>query len=164
MKTGKYNQTITMTPTDYSEEYSRGKLVGVDGDRITNLLNTAARIGVIDSKLYGGNSWHTPYGPICLHEHYIGQLEIAVNDPNYINGYKECLNFYRDNAIKPDGRVYPRWAYDNSDMMPGEVTPLGFYEAQWGYLFDSNTDLTINVCDLYNLNGDIDWVRTHKLN
>ena len=164
MKAGKYNQTITMTPTDYSEEYNRGKLVGVDGDKITNLLNTAARIGVIDSKLYGGNSWHTPYGPICLHEHYIGQLEIAVNDPNYINGYKECLNFYRDNAIKPDGRVYPRWAYDNSDMMPGEVTPLGFYEAQWGYLFDSNTDLTINVCDLYNLNGDIDWVRTHKKN
>jgi len=159
---GKYNQTITLTPTDYSEEYNRGNLVGVDGDKIKNLLNTIARIGVIDSKHYGGNSWHTPYGPICLHEQYIGQLGMAINDPNYINGYKECLDFYRDNAVKPDGRVFPRWAYDNSDMMKGEVTPLGFYEAQWGYLFDSNTDLAINICELYNLSGDIDWVRTHK--
>ena len=29
-------------------------------------------------------------------------------------------------------------------MMPGEVTPLGFYEAQWEYVFESNTDLTTN--------------------
>lgn len=159
---GKYNQTITLTATDYQVEYSRGNLAGVDGKKITNLLNTIARIGVIDSRLYGANSWHTPYGPVCLHEQYIGQMGIAVNDPNYINGYKECLNFYRDNAIKPDGRVFARWAYDNSDIMPGEVTSQGFYEAQWGYLLDSNTDLTINVCDLYNLSGDIEWVRTHK--
>ena len=162
IKAGKYNQTTTLTPTDYSVEYNRGKFVGVDGDKITNLLNTVARIGVIDSKLYGSNSWHTPYGPICLQEHWIGQLGLAINDPNYINGYKECLNYYRDNAVKPDGRVFARWAYDNSDMMPGEVTPLGFYEAQWGYAFDSNTDLTTNVCELYNLCGDTEWVRTHK--
>lgn len=162
LKAGKYNQTITLTPTDCSEEYGRGKFAGVDGDKITNLLNTIARIGVIDAKHFGANSWHTPYGPICLHEQYIGQLGIAINDPNYLDGYKECLDFYRDNAVKPDGRVFPRWAYDNSDMMEGEVTPLGFYEAQWGYLLDSNTDLTINVCELYNQSGDIDWVRTHK--
>ncbi len=163
IKAGKYNQTITLTPSDFTDEYNRGKLEGVEGEKITNLLNTAARIGVIDSKYYGGNSWHTPYGPICLHEQYIGELGIAINDPNYINGYKECLNFYRDHAIKTDGRVFARWAYDNSDMMPGEVTPLGFYEAQWGYLFDSNTDFTINVCQVYNLSGDQEWVRTHKI-
>jgi hypothetical protein len=162
LKAGKYTQTITLTPTDYSEEYDRGKFVGIDGEKITNLLNTIARIGVIDSKHYGANSWHTPYGPICLHEQYIGLLGIAINDPNYINGYKECLDFYRDNAIKPDGRVFSRWAYDNSDMMKGEVTPLGFYEAQWGYLFDSNTDLPINVCEVFNLSGDLEWVRKHK--
>lgn len=162
INTGKYNQTITLTPTDYSEEYNRGNLVGVDGDKIKNLLNTIARIGVIDSKHYGANSWHTPYGPICLHEQYIGQLGMAINDPNYINGYKECLDYYRDNAVKSNGRVFARWAYDNSDMMQGEVTPLGFYEAQWGYLFDSNTDMAINVSESYNLSGDIDWVRKHK--
>jgi hypothetical protein len=162
LKAGNYTQTITLTPTDYSDEYNRGKLAGVDGEKITNLLNTVARIGVIDSKHYGANSWHTPYGPICLHEHYIGELCVAINDSNYINGYKECLDFYRDNAVKPDGRVFARWAYDNSDMMPGEVTPLGFYEAQWGYLFDSNTDFPINVCEIFNLSGDLEWVRTHK--
>ncbi len=162
LKAGKYKQTITLEPSNYSDEYNRGNFSGIDGEKITSLLNTVARIGVIDSKHFGANSWHTPYGPICLHEQYIGQLGIAINDPNYINGYKECLDFYRDNAVKPDGRVFSRWAYDNSDMMPGEVTPLGFYEAQWGYLFDSNTDLTTNVCELYNLCGDIDWVKTHK--
>lgn len=162
LKAGKYTQTITLTPSDYAEAYNRGNFVGVDGSKITNLLNTVARIGVIDSKHYGANSWHTPYGPICLHEQYIGQLGIAINDPNYIKGYQECLNFYRDNAVKPDGRVFARWAYDNSDMMPGEVTPLGFYEAQWGYLFDSNTDLPINVCEIFQLSGDIEWARTHK--
>lgn len=162
LKAGRYIQTIKLSPTDYSEEYNRGEFAGVDGEKITQLLNTVARIGVIDSKHYGANSWHTPYGPICLHEQYIGQLGIAINDPNYIDGYKDCLDFYRDNAIKPDGRVFARWAYDNSDMMPGEVTPLGFYEARWGYLFDSNTDLTINVCEVFNLSGDTEWVKTHK--
>jgi len=35
----------------------------------------------IDKKHFGGNSWHTPYGPICLHEQYIGEMGLAINDP-----------------------------------------------------------------------------------
>ncbi|MDR3627838.1 MAG: hypothetical protein P4L45_13435 [Ignavibacteriaceae bacterium] len=159
---GKYGQSITLTPFNYKSEYNRGNFKGIDGNKITSVLNTIARIGVIDSKLYGGNSWHTPYGPICLHEQYIAQFGIALNDSNYINGYKECLDYFRDNAIKPDGRVLPRWAYDNSDAMPGTATPLGFYEAQWGYLIDSNPDFVSNVSQLYNLCGDIKWVGRQK--
>ena len=90
---GKVSQTITLTPFNYQKEYNRGKFVGIDGDRVTSVLNTIARIGVIDAKHFGGNSWHTPYGPICLHEQYIAQIGEAVNDERYLDGYKECLDF-----------------------------------------------------------------------
>jgi len=160
---GEQSVSLTLTPFSYKTEYYRGNFAGFDGDKVSSVLNTIARIGVIDSKLYGGNSWHTPYGPICLHEQYIAQFALAINDTNYIKGYKECLDYYKDNAIKPDGRVLPRWAYDNSDAMPGTATPLGFYEAQWGYLLDSNPDFVANVAQLYNLSGDLKWARNQKL-
>ena len=71
---------------------------------------------------------------------------------------RNALIFYRDNAIKPDGRVISRWAYENGDAMKGTVTPEGFYEAQWGYLMDSNPDFVTNVAELYDLCGDKKWV------
>ena len=159
---GKYIQTITLSYVNYNETYSRGRFMGIDGKQVTNVLNTIARIGVIDEKHFGGNSWHTPYGPICLHEQYIAQFAIGINDNSYIQGYKQCLDFYRDNAIQPDGRVISRWAYLDEDAMPGTVTKLGFYEAQWGYLMDSNPDFVANVAQLYDLTGDLSWVSTHK--
>ena len=159
---GKYNQTITLSYVDYDKEYNRGRLVGINGKDVTNLLNTVARIGVIDKNLFGGNSWHTPYGPICLHEQYIADFAIGIDDNSYINGYKQCLNYYRDNAIQPDGRVLARWAYLNEDAMPGTVNKEGFYEAQWGYLMDSNPDFVSNVSELYNICGDLKWVSNFK--
>lgn len=160
---GKYTESLAFSWLDYEKEYNRGHLAGINGDQVTNLSNTIARIGVIDAKLFGGNSWHTPYGPICLHEQYIGQLGIAINDPNYTEGYKQCLDYYRDNAIQPDGRVISRWAYTDEDAMRGTATPKGFYEAQWGYLLDSNPDFVANVSEQYNQCGDLDWVRKHKV-
>ena len=70
---------------------------------------------------------------------------------------------FRDNAIKSDGRVFSRWAYDNSDAMPGTTTPKGFYEAQWGYLMDSNPDFVTNVAELYDQCGDKIWVAKQRL-
>jgi hypothetical protein len=160
---GTVNQTIRLTPFDYQKEYGRGKFVGIDGVQVTSVFNTIARIGVIDAKHFGGNSWHTPYGPICLHEQYIAQLGVAINDEHYMNGYKQCLDFYRDNAFKSDGRVISRWAYDNSDAMAGTATPEGFYEAQWGYLMDSNPDFVTNVAELYDQCGDKSWVAKQKV-
>lgn len=158
----KTTATITLSYFDFEEAFGRGKLVGIDQKQVSAVLNTIARIGVIDKKHFGGNSWHTPYGPICLHEQYIAEMGLAINDPAYLEGYKECLDNYRDNAIKPDGRVWPRWAYTNEDAMLNGFNDKGFYEAQWGYLLDSNPDLVTNVADLYNQNGDIDWVKTHQ--
>ncbi len=159
---GTFTGSVTFSWFNYNDEYNRGFMAGINGKQVTTLLNTAARIGVIDSKLFGGNSWHTPYGPVCLHEQYIAQLGIAINDNRYLEGYRKCLDYYRDKAIQPDGRVLPRWAYLNEDAMPGKINSDGFYEAQWGYLLDSNPDLVTNISELYHQNGDLGWVRTHK--
>jgi hypothetical protein len=163
LSAGKSSQSITLSHFDFEEKYGRGKLVGINGEQVSAVLNTIARIGVIDKQHFGGNSWHTPYGPICLHEQYIAQMGLAINDPNYLKGYQQCLDYYRDNAIKADGRVWPRWAYSNEDAMPQGFTDKGFYEAQWGYLLDSNPDFVANVAELYNQNGDLKWVKTQQL-
>lgn len=159
---GKYVQVLRISAKPYEEVLGRGTFRGIDGNAVTSILNTIARLGVIDSRLYGGNSWHTPYGPICLHEQYIGQFGIGIDDQNYINGYKECLNYYRDHAIERDGRVKARWAYTNEDASPGSADSLGFYEAQWGMLLDSNPDFVINVADLFDQCGDETWLRGQK--
>jgi Bacterial alpha-L-rhamnosidase 6 hairpin glycosidase domain len=162
IKAGISRQSITLSYFNFNDKYGRGKLKGINGEEVSSVLNTIARIGVIDKQHFGGNSWHTPYGPICLHEQYIAQMGLAIDDKKYLKGYQQCLDFYRDNAIKPDGRVWARWAYSNEDMMPGEVTDKGFYEAQWGYLLDANPDLVTNVAELYDLTGDKAWVKTHQ--
>ncbi|MDB5250252.1 MAG: hypothetical protein JWQ40_4646 [Segetibacter sp.] len=159
---GKTSASVTLSYFDFNKEFGRGKFVGLNGTQVSSVLNTIARIGVIDAKHFGGNSWHTPYGPICLHEQYIAQMGLAINDNTYLQGYKECLDYYRDNAIKPDGRVWARWAYNNVDIMPGQVTDKGFYEAQWGFLMDSNPDFVTNVAELFDQTGDKAWVKTHQ--
>ena len=162
MNEGKSHQRIALSYFDFKEKFSRGKLIGVNQEQVSAVSNTIARIGVIDKNHFGGNSWHTPYGPICLHEQYIAQMGLAINDNTYLKGYQQCLDFYRDNAIKEDGRVWPRWAYSNEDAMPQGFTEKGFYEAQWGYLLDSNPDFVTNVAELYDQSGDIKWVKTHQ--
>ncbi|MEP6747297.1 MAG: hypothetical protein ABJB86_06210 [Bacteroidota bacterium] len=162
MRSGKTIQHITLSYFDYTDRFDRGHLVGINQTEVTAVLNTIARIGVIDKQHFGGNSWHTPFGPICLHEQYIAQLGLGINDKNYLNGYRDCLDFYRDNAIKKDGRVWARWAYTNEDIMPGQVNKKGFYETQWGYLLDANPDFVSNVAELYDQNGDAAWMKTQK--
>ena len=159
---GGSSESITLSYFNFNEKYGRGEFKGIDGAKASAVLNTIARIGVIDSLHFGGNSWATPYGPICLHEQYIAQLGLGIDDPDYLNGYKSCLDYYCKHAIKADGRVFPRWAYTNEDAMPGQFNEYGFYEAQWGILMDSNPDLVTNIAELYDLTGDKNWVKTHQ--
>ncbi len=163
MPAGSSRQSIELRYFSFKERYDRGKFKGVNGTQVSAVLNTVARIGVIGKQHFGGNSWHTPYGPLCLHEQYIAQMGLAINDSSYLNGYQDCLDFYRDHAMKPDGRVWPRWAYTNEDMMPGEVNDKGFYEAQWGYLLDANPDFVTNIAELYDQTGNKNWVKTHQI-
>lgn len=151
-----------LSAVDPGEEYGRGELPGLPEPSIRALANTAARLGVIDRRIHGSNSWRTPYGPAVLHEPFIAALGLLIDDESYWASYAETLDFQRDRAIGPDGRVKSRWAYTCEDAEPGTCDDLGFYEAQWGRLFDSNPDYAINVAGLYDVLGDARWLRGHK--
>jgi hypothetical protein len=58
--------------------------------------------------------------------------------------------------------VISRWAYTCEDAMPGTCDSLGFYEAQWGYLMDSNPDFVVNVAELFDLCADSLWLAGQK--
>lgn len=151
-----------LSAVDPEEEYGRGVLPGLPEGSIRALANTAARLGVIDRRIHGSNSWRTPYGPAVLHEPFIASLGLLIDDENYWAAYAETLDFQRDHAIGPDGRVKSRWAYTCEDAKAGTCDELGFYETQWGLLLDSNPDYVINVAELHDFNGDGLWLRGHK--
>ncbi|MBF8296225.1 MAG: hypothetical protein HW389_2770 [Bacteroidetes bacterium] len=159
---GNVSVEYELTAIDYNAEYDRGTIKHFDKKAMGTLMNTVARIGVIDRNLHGSNSWRTPFGPVCLHEQFIAQIGLALDGDEYLKSYKQTLDYYRDHAIGPEGRVKARWAYTCEDAMPGTCDALGFYEAQWGYLLDSNCDYVTNVAELFDLTGDIDWVRGQK--
>ena len=145
---------------DYDKTYDRGTFVGLDGNNLSELLNTVARYGVIDSQLVGGNGWRSGY--ICLHEPFFAQIGATVDAADYINNFSAALDYYRDNAISTNGRVKSRWCYGPGDAMRGTYDQNGFYEAQWGYLLDSQPDYVMNVVEQFNLTGDRTWLAGHK--
>jgi hypothetical protein len=158
--------TVTVTyrlgALNYDKEYSRGDFKGFSNESVRSVLNTIARVGVIDEKLMGSNNWHLDMGFVCLHEQWIAQMGLAIDDADYFRNYRKTLDYFRDNAIAQDGNVKDRWAYRIWDSAPGTFEN-GFYECQWGDLLDANTDYVINVAELFQLNGDTKWVREHKL-
>jgi hypothetical protein len=158
--TGEVSVEFALQALDYDEVCNRGTFQGLDGGNIRELLNTVARYGVIDTRLVGGNGWRSGY--ICLHEQWFGEIGLALDDPDYIANYSEALDYYRDHAIGPDGRVKSRWCYNAGDAMPGTYDELGFYEAQWGYLMDSQPDYVINVAEQFDLTGDRQWLAGQK--
>jgi hypothetical protein len=157
---GEVSAEFALQALDYNQAYDRGTFSGLDGGSIRELLNTVARYGVIDTRLVGGNGWRSGY--ICLHEQFFGEIGLALDDPDYIANYSKALDYYRDHAIRPDGRVKSRWTYNAGDAMPGSYDKLGFYEAQWGWLLDSQPDYVINVAGQFDLTGDRPWLAGQK--
>lgn len=160
LEQGRHKTSLTLRYFDFNKRYGRGTFKGIDGQLVNGVLNTIARMGVIDSLHFGGNSWHTPYGPICLHEQYIANIGLGLGDPAYQKGYQSSLSYYCTHAIQPDGRVYARWAYTNEDRMGDKGNEAGFYEAQWGILMDANPDLVTNIAALFDQTGDQQWVKS----
>ncbi|MBU4398253.1 MAG: hypothetical protein KKE86_02835 [Planctomycetes bacterium] len=150
----------TLSGLDYAEAYDRGVFKGIDGAAVREICNTIARLGVIDAKIIGSNGWYS--GSAVLQEQWLAQLGLPINDPAYVRNYTETLDYQRDNAIGPDGRVKPRWSYGPGDDMPGTYDRFGFYECQWGYMLDSQPDWVINVSEQFDFTGDLDWLRSHK--
>ena len=144
----------------YDHEYDRGILRGIKEKPVNEMLNTIGRYGVVDKDLFGSNGWRTGYA--VLQEPWLALLGLAIDSRDFINGYSQTLEFQRDHAIMPDGRVLPRWHYDSSDAMPGTFRPDGFYECQWGYMLDAQPAYAINVAEQFDMTGDINWLLQFK--
>lgn len=152
---------LTLEYIDYDTEYSRGHLSGIDEAAVRELLNTTGRYGVVDNNIVGANGWLTNWK--CLHEPFFAQIGLALNDPNYTANLTATLDQERDLAMLADGRVLSRWHDVPGDEMPGTYNAeTGYYEAKWGYTIDSQTGYVINTSEQFNLNGDIEWLRSHK--
>ncbi len=157
---GTVSVEFTLRALDYDQAFNRGTFRGLDGESLRELLNTAGRYGVIDSRLVGGNGWRS--GFICTHEQWFAQIGLALDDPDYIANFAAALNYERDHAVGPDGRVKSRWCYNARDAMPGTYDDLGFYEAQWGYMLDSQPDYVLCVAEQFDLTGDRTWLAGQK--
>jgi hypothetical protein len=157
---GKVSAEYALSALDYDKEYDRGTFKAIDGTAVREILNTIGRIGAIDDKIMGSNGWYSGYA--VLHEPWFAQMGLAIDDPYYTRAFANCLDWFRDHAITPEGRVRSRWAYGAYDAMPGSYDRFGFYECQWGWLMDSQSSWVINVAEQFDLSGDLEWLRRHK--
>jgi hypothetical protein len=160
VKAGEAAVQLTLSAPKYSEAYNRGTLRGIDGAAVREIANTIARLGAIDANIHGSNGWYSGFA--VLQEQWIAQLGLLIDDPHYFRSYSETLDYQRDHAIGPDGRVKPRWFYDAGDAMPGTYDSAGFYECQWGWMLDSQPCFVANVAEQFDFSGDVAWVRRHK--
>ena len=157
---GEVKVEFALQALDYDKVCDRGTFQGLDGGSIRELLNTVGRYGVIDQRLVGANGWRSGY--ICLHEPFFAEIGLALANPDYTANFSAALDYERDHAINADGRVKSRWTYTAGDAMHGTYDALGFYEAQWGYLMDSQPDYVMNVVEQFDLTGDREWLAGQK--
>lgn len=157
---GEKSAVFLLSGMDYAKAYGRGKLVGIEEPLVREILSTIGRLGAVDAKILGSNGWYS--GWAVLQEQWIAQLGLAIDDPYYFQAYADTLDYQRDYAVGPDGRVKSRWFYNAGDAMPGTFDKFGFYECQWGWMLDSQPAFVTNVAEQFDFTGDLDWVRGHK--
>lgn len=150
----------TLKALSYDQAYDRGTLKGISEGSINEMLNTIGRYGVVDEYLYGSNGWRSGFA--VLQEPWLALYGLAINSPDFINGFSKTLEFQKDHAILSNGRVLPRWHYTSADAMPDSFQDNGFYECQWGYMLDSQPAYAINVAEQFDMTGDMDWLRQFK--
>ncbi len=145
---------------DYDAVYSLGELRGVKERGVRQMLHTIGRYGVVDRRIVGANGWRSGFK--CLHEQWFAQMGIALQDPDYLANCAATFDYERDQALLPDGRLKSRWWWVAGDATPGTYDALGYYEARWGTLMDSQTCFPICVAELFDLTGDRVWLASHK--
>ena len=157
---GRLSVRYALRALSYAEACNRGTFRGLNGQSIRELLNTIGRYGVIDRGILGGNGWRSGFA--CLHEQWFAQMGIAIDDPAYLANCAATFDRERDHAIDAAGRVKSRWCHEAGDAMPGSYDALGYYEAQWGYLLDSQPAYVICVAELFDLTGERAWLGGQK--
>ncbi|WP_421944258.1 hypothetical protein [Pedobacter sp.] len=162
VKKGRVKLSLKLDYVDYFKAYSRGNLPGIDAVSVRELLNTTGRYGVVDNNIIGGNGWLTNWK--CLHEPFFAQTGMALNDVNYEKNMSSTLDQERDLAMLEDGRVLSRWHNAPGDEIKGTYNlETGYYEAMWGITVDSQTGYVINTSEQFDLTGDVNWLKSHKL-
>ncbi len=153
--------TFEIKYLDYFKNYDKGDLKDINATEVRELMNTTARYGVVDNNIVGGNGWLTNWK--CLHEPFFAQIALGLADSNYTKNLAATLDQERDLAMNPDGRVLSRWHNESGDEMPGTYNfKTGYYEAMWGYTIDAQTGYVINTTDLFNLTGNLEWLKSHQ--
>jgi hypothetical protein len=153
--------SLKLSYVDYEKEYDRGTLSGIDAIAVRELLNTTGRYGVIDKNIIGGNGWRTNWK--CLHEPFFAQIGMVVNDENYTRNFSSTLDQERDLAIEKDGRVLARW-HDRPEAKNSNYNfKTGYYDCPWGYTIDAQPSQVINTAEQFDQNGDVVWLKSHKL-
>ena len=160
VKKGKITITYSLEALPYDEAYDKGTFKGISEGSVNEILNTIARYSVVDQNLYGSNGWRTGFA--VLQEQWLALFGLAIDDPEYIRGYSQTLEYEKEHAILPNGRVLPRWHHDAGDGMPETFTKDGYYECQWGYMLDSQPAYAIDVAEQFDMNGDIVWLKKFK--
>jgi hypothetical protein len=157
---GKVSVLFSLSVPKYDKLYDRGTFTGLDGRSIRELCHTIARIGVVDELILGSNGYYSDVA--VLHEPWLSQMGLAIDDPDYCRAVTDTLDFQRQHAIGRDGRVKPRWSGRRGDEMRGTYDQLGYYECQWGWLMDSQTSWVINVAENFDFIGDRTWLQRQK--
>jgi hypothetical protein len=153
---------IHLSYIDYNKEYDRGVLPGIDAVAVRELLNTTGRYGVVDKNIIGGNGWITNWK--CLHEPFFAQIAMAVNDSKYIQNFASTLDQERDFAIEKNGRVLARW-HDVPEAEKSNYNfKTGYYDCPWGFTIDAQPSQVINTAELFHQTGDLNWLKSHKIN
>ncbi len=161
VKKGSSEISLELSYVDYAKTYDRGTLVGIDAIAVRELLNTTGRYGVIDKNIIGANGWVTNWK--CLHEPFFAQIGMAVNDKNYTDNFSSTLDQERDQAIEEDGRVLARWHNVPEAQNSNYNFKTGYYDAPWGYTIDAQPGQVINTAEQFHQNGDVAWLKSHKL-
>ena len=161
VKKGIAEISILLSYVDYNKEYDRGNLPGIDATAVRELLNTTGRYGVVDKNIIGGNGWRTNWK--CLHEPFFAQIGMAVDDENYTRNFASTLDQERDLAIEKDGRVLARW-HDVPEAKNSNYNfKTGYYDCPWGYTVDAQPGQVINTAELFQQNGNVTWLKSHKV-
>jgi len=155
---GRMSVELALSAFDYNQAYDLGRFPGLDGAAVREICHTIARLGVVDELILGSNGHHVA----VLHEPWLAQLGLIVDDPGYFRNFGEMADYQREHAVEPDGRVKPRWSDVPGDEIAGTYDQFGFYECQWGWLMDSQTGWVINVADQFDFSGDRAWLQRQK--
>jgi hypothetical protein len=108
VRPGTLTAEFFLSALDYKAQFDRGQFCGLDGEAIREICHTIARIGVVDELLMGSNGYYSDCA--VLHEPWLAQMGIAIDDPDYVRALSDTLDSQRKLAIGADGRVKPRWA------------------------------------------------------